>query len=154
MRGKVDHHMPGIQKPHHRRLGTPPRGLICSLMVLRGGREFRLATPKNRVVQEPDFLACRKVKEVGDLMRGEQATEAPVNGGCNCKGPKKERCKGKLDVASGWFAYPDLKGGSRSYLELVEDYIPIYQIYRNGFDFALPEQYRENSQVSKVEQRR
>lgn len=27
MRGKVDHHMPGIQKPHHRRLGKPPRGI-------------------------------------------------------------------------------------------------------------------------------
>nr|VDD65312.1 unnamed protein product [Brassica oleracea] len=31
---------------------------------------------------------CRKVKEVGDLMTGEPATEAPVNGGRNYNGPK------------------------------------------------------------------
>ena len=30
----------------------------------------------------------RKVKEVGDLMTGEPATEAPVNGGRNYNGPK------------------------------------------------------------------
>jgi hypothetical protein len=28
------------------------------------------------------------VKEVGELMTGELATEAPVNGGCNYNGPK------------------------------------------------------------------
>ncbi|KAD5961253.1 hypothetical protein E3N88_12726 [Mikania micrantha] len=31
---------------------------------------------------------CRKVKEVGDLMTGERATEAPVNDGRNYNGPK------------------------------------------------------------------
>ncbi|CAA7021344.1 unnamed protein product [Microthlaspi erraticum] len=31
---------------------------------------------------------CRKVKEVGALMTGEPATEAPVNGGRNYNGPK------------------------------------------------------------------
>ncbi|KAL0644521.1 hypothetical protein Bca4012_042811 [Brassica carinata] len=31
---------------------------------------------------------CRKVKEVGDLMTGEPATEAPVNGSRNYNGPK------------------------------------------------------------------
>ncbi|KAK8667661.1 hypothetical protein V6N13_007809 [Hibiscus sabdariffa] len=31
---------------------------------------------------------CWKVKEVGDLMTGEPATEAPVNGGRNYNGPK------------------------------------------------------------------
>ncbi|KAL5071083.1 hypothetical protein RYX36_021970, partial [Vicia faba] len=31
---------------------------------------------------------CRKVKEVGDLMTGKPATEAPVNGGRNYNGPK------------------------------------------------------------------
>jgi hypothetical protein len=33
----------------------------------------------------------RKVKEVGDLMTGEPATEAPVNGGSNYNGPKVEK---------------------------------------------------------------
>ncbi|KAK8702612.1 hypothetical protein V6N13_020955 [Hibiscus sabdariffa] len=31
---------------------------------------------------------CRKVKEVGDLITGEPATEAPVNGGRNYNSPK------------------------------------------------------------------
>ena len=31
---------------------------------------------------------CRKVKEIGDLMTGELATEAPVNDGRNYNGPK------------------------------------------------------------------
>ncbi|MCI78960.1 hypothetical protein A2U01_0100231, partial [Trifolium medium] len=31
---------------------------------------------------------CRKVKEVGDLMTGKLATEAPVNGDRNYNGPK------------------------------------------------------------------
>ena len=35
-----------------------------------------------------DACQCRKVKEVGDLMTGEPATEAPVNGGRNYNGPK------------------------------------------------------------------
>ncbi|CAK9249904.1 unnamed protein product, partial [Sphagnum jensenii] len=44
---------------------------------------------------------CRKVKEVGDLMTGKPATEAPVNGGRNYNGPKAsqkvtEACKGFL----------------------------------------------------------
>ncbi|KAK7296862.1 hypothetical protein VNO77_49528 [Canavalia gladiata] len=39
---------------------------------------------------------CRKVKEVGDLMTGEPATEAPVNGGRNYNGPKVEGEEGLL----------------------------------------------------------
>ncbi|KAI8522469.1 hypothetical protein RHMOL_RhmolPtG0006700 (chloroplast) [Rhododendron molle] len=39
---------------------------------------------------------CRKVKEVGDLMTGEPATEAPVNGGRNYNGPKVEGEEGPL----------------------------------------------------------
>jgi hypothetical protein len=31
---------------------------------------------------------CQKVKEVGELMTGKPATEAPVNGGHNYNGPK------------------------------------------------------------------
>jgi len=31
---------------------------------------------------------CPKFKEVGDLMTQKPMTEAPVNGGCNYKGPK------------------------------------------------------------------
>ncbi|KAL1562880.1 hypothetical protein AAHA92_05405 [Salvia divinorum] len=42
---------------------------------------------------------CRKVKEVGDLMSGEPATEAPVNGGRNYNGPKKDPMK--LDCSLG-----------------------------------------------------
>ncbi|KAL0902959.1 hypothetical protein M5K25_028352 [Dendrobium thyrsiflorum] len=40
------------------------------------------------VENQPGHLGCRKVKEVGDLMTGEPATEAPVNGGSNSNGPK------------------------------------------------------------------
>ncbi|KAL0684768.1 hypothetical protein Bca4012_051616 [Brassica carinata] len=39
---------------------------------------------------------CRKVKEVGDLMTGEPATEAPVNGGRNYNGPKR---LGEIDMS-------------------------------------------------------
>ncbi|KAI5393564.1 hypothetical protein KIW84_060620 [Lathyrus oleraceus] len=39
---------------------------------------------------------CRKVKEVGDLMTGKQATEAPVNDGRNYNGPKVEGKEGPL----------------------------------------------------------
>ncbi|KAC9651022.1 hypothetical protein E3N88_45460 [Mikania micrantha] len=51
--------------------------------------------------------ACRKVKEVGDLMTGEPATEAPVNGGGNYNGPKAsqkvtEACKGFLGPDGDW----------------------------------------------------
>ncbi|KAL1536692.1 hypothetical protein AAHA92_29298 [Salvia divinorum] len=50
---------------------------------------------------------CRKVKEVGDLMTGEPATEAPVNGGRNYNGPKAsqkvtEACKGFLGPDGDW----------------------------------------------------
>ncbi len=31
---------------------------------------------------------CREVKEIGDLMTGKSATEAPVNGGRNYNDPK------------------------------------------------------------------
>ncbi|KAI5440954.1 hypothetical protein KIW84_010431 [Lathyrus oleraceus] len=50
---------------------------------------------------------CRKVKEVGDLMTGKQATEASVNGGRNYNGPKAsqkvtEACKGFLGPDGDW----------------------------------------------------
>ncbi|CAA7049230.1 unnamed protein product [Microthlaspi erraticum] len=44
--------------------------------------------PKIRPKGVVDGQQCRKVKEVGDLMTGEPATEAPVNGGRNYNGPK------------------------------------------------------------------
>nr|CAD1835854.1 unnamed protein product [Ananas comosus var. bracteatus] len=52
-------------------------------------------------------VKCRKVKEVGDLMTGEPATEAPVNGGRNYNGPKAsqkvtEACKGFLGPDGDW----------------------------------------------------
>ncbi|KAI4297954.1 hypothetical protein L6164_037807 [Bauhinia variegata] len=47
-----------------------------------------LERPSTRGYLYPKPTQCRKVKEVGDLMTGEPATEAPVNGGRNYNGPK------------------------------------------------------------------
>ncbi|KAK7296041.1 hypothetical protein VNO77_50864 [Canavalia gladiata] len=58
---------------------------------------------------------CRKVKEVGDLMTGEPATEAPVNGGRNYNGPKAsqkvtEACKGFLGPDGDWLSSAKAEG--------------------------------------------
>ncbi|QHN87169.1 uncharacterized protein DS421_16g552710 [Arachis hypogaea] len=44
--------------------------------------------PSTKGYLYPKPTPCRKVKEVGDLITGEPATEAPVNGGRNYNGPK------------------------------------------------------------------
>nr|VDD26359.1 unnamed protein product [Brassica rapa] len=54
---------------------------------------------------------CRKVKEVGDLMTGEPATEAPVNGGRNYNGPKVAKFlvgpyEASLFPGIGFWAFP------------------------------------------------
>ncbi|CAA6675647.1 unnamed protein product [Spirodela intermedia] len=48
----------------------------------------KLERPSTRGYLYPKPTQCRKVKEVGDLMTGEPATKAPVNGGRNYNGPK------------------------------------------------------------------
>ncbi|KAL8457478.1 hypothetical protein ACS0TY_035370 [Phlomoides rotata] len=65
-----------IQFPEN--LRVPPQG---SSMEGESG-------PKIRLKGVVDRQQCRKVKEVGDLMTGEPATEAPENGGHNYNGPK------------------------------------------------------------------
>ncbi|GMQ02982.1 hypothetical protein CsSME_00048972 [Camellia sinensis var. sinensis] len=61
--------------------------------IVRADVPFRRAESKYSVEQVDHVWGltpaqCRKVKEVGDLMTGEPATEAPVNGGRNYNGPK------------------------------------------------------------------
>ncbi|RYR04889.1 hypothetical protein Ahy_B06g084692 [Arachis hypogaea] len=52
--------------------------------------------PSTKGYLYPKPTPCRKVKEVGDLITGEPATEAPVNGGRNYNGPKVEGEEGLL----------------------------------------------------------
>ncbi|KAI3663648.1 hypothetical protein L6452_45661 [Arctium lappa] len=67
----------------------------------------KLERPSTKGYLYPKPTQCRKVKEVGDLMTGEPATEAPVNGGRNYNGPKAsqkvtEACKGFLGPDGDW----------------------------------------------------
>ncbi|KAL8157971.1 hypothetical protein AgCh_002610 [Apium graveolens] len=84
----------------HRREGNSPdhqlrplndRSVIKEVGVQRqpgGSSTEGESGPKIRPKGVVDGQQCRKVKEVGDLMTGEPATEAPVNGGRNYNGPK------------------------------------------------------------------
>ncbi|KAI3740480.1 hypothetical protein L2E82_30917 [Cichorium intybus] len=56
----------------------------------------KLERPSTKGYLYPKPTQCRKVKEVGDLMTGEPATEAPVNGGRNYNGPKR---LGEIDMS-------------------------------------------------------
>jgi hypothetical protein len=57
---------------------TRPERLFTKNIGLRKSRKTWGLTPSQ----------CRKVKEVGELMTGKPAIEAPVNSGCNYNGPK------------------------------------------------------------------
>ncbi|KAK9081072.1 hypothetical protein Scep_031067 [Stephania cephalantha] len=64
-------------------------------------------SPDHQLRPLNDRSVIKEVKEVGDLMTGEPATEAPVNGGRNYNGPKAsqkvtEACKGFLGPDGDW----------------------------------------------------
>ncbi|KAG9438512.1 hypothetical protein H6P81_021545 [Aristolochia fimbriata] len=59
---------------------------------------------KGTCTQKP--TQCRKVKEVGDLMTGEPATEAPVNGGRNYNGPKVAEIPCRMRTTCTWTERP------------------------------------------------
>ncbi|KAK8633830.1 hypothetical protein V6N13_014665 [Hibiscus sabdariffa] len=74
----------------------------------------KLERPSTKGYLYPKPTQCRKVKEVGDLMTGEPATEAPVNGGRNYNSPKVA----KFLVSLGGRRRRPPSGGARAISEI------------------------------------